>query len=267
MDLHAYLQRINYSGPVDVSLETLRQIHHQHLLHIPYENLDVQLRQPLDLDPQRIFNKLVTARRGGWCYEMNGLLGWALQEIGFNVMRMSGAVNRAGMGDGQLANHLILEVILDQPYMADVGLGDGLREPVPISAGQYTQGGLSYRLEKLPDGFWRFHNHKFSNVASFDFRHEAADENALAAKCRWLQEAEESPFRMLLIAQRFTPEGIHVQLGKVAAYITSTGKQTTEAETLRDLQQRLEDNFDLRVDVTELWPAIEKAHRYFKSGQ
>ncbi len=88
MDLQQYFSRIHYDGTPKVDFPTLAQIHHQHLLHIPYENLDVQLERPLDLDTTRIFEKLVTNHRGGWCYEMNGLLEWALKEIGFTVTRI-----------------------------------------------------------------------------------------------------------------------------------------------------------------------------------
>ena len=85
MKLDDYFARIDYRGPVAPDLACLRAIHRQHLLAIPYEDLDVQLGRPLDLDPERIFEKLVARRRGGWCYEMNGLLEWALTEIGFDA--------------------------------------------------------------------------------------------------------------------------------------------------------------------------------------
>jgi N-hydroxyarylamine O-acetyltransferase len=81
----------------------------------------------------------VTRRRGGWCYEMNGLMDWALREIGFKVTRMAGGVMRASVGDGVVGNHLVLKVDLDRPYLADVGFGDGLVEPIPIEPGRTKQ--------------------------------------------------------------------------------------------------------------------------------
>ena len=85
MNLQSYLDRICYHGPLQVNIETMTQIHSHHLLHIPYENVDVQLRRPVSLEIGPIFDKIVNQHRGGWCYEMNGLLAWALQEIGFTV--------------------------------------------------------------------------------------------------------------------------------------------------------------------------------------
>ena len=79
MKLDDYLARIEYQGPVAPTLACLSEVHRQHLLTIPYEDLDVQLGRALNLDIQRTFEKIVVRRRGGWCYEMNGLLGWALK--------------------------------------------------------------------------------------------------------------------------------------------------------------------------------------------
>ena len=99
MKLNDYLARIEYQGPVAPTLACLTEIHRQHLLTIPYEDLDVQLGRALNLDIQRTFEKIVARRRGGWCYEMNGLLGWALKEIGFEVTRVLGGIHRSLAGD------------------------------------------------------------------------------------------------------------------------------------------------------------------------
>ena len=69
-----------------------------HLLAIPYENLDIHLGRRVTLDPDATFDKLVDDRRGGWCFEMNGLLGRVLETLGFEVRYLSGAVGRAAHG-------------------------------------------------------------------------------------------------------------------------------------------------------------------------
>lgn len=262
-DLQCYLERIHFHATPKVDLETLQTLQHQHLLHIPYENLDVQLGRPLDFDIDRIFQKIVLNQRGGWCYEMNGLLGWALQQIGFQVTRMSGAVMRESQGDINLGNHLILEVQLDEPYLADVGLGDGLREPIPIRAGEHIQAGMHYHLEPIEDGFWRFHNQPLSNVSSFDFRHEPAAEKELADKCQWLQTSPDSPFTSMFIAQRFTPDSIAVQLGKIFTRLTREGKTSIEIADIDTFHQHMAETFGLEEDFTTLWPEILKAHERF----
>ena len=261
MNLEGYLDRIQFSGTPSEDLATLKQIHHQHLLHIPYENVDVQLGTPLDFDRERIYDKLVTRQRGGWCYEMNGLMSWALQEIGFSVARMSGGVMRETDGDGQMGNHLVLEVNLaGQKWLADVGLGDGARYPIPIQPDTHEQGGLTYGLKRLDDGYWRFENQHLSNVRSFDFKHEIASENQLEQKCHWLQTDPQSPFKQVLIVQRFTADTIEVQLGKRHTTITAHGKTSTDLETIEDMHHHLARVFGLDVDLTPIWSEIVAKH-------
>jgi N-hydroxyarylamine O-acetyltransferase len=260
VNLKAYLERIHYTDKPGVDLQTLRSIHRQHLLHIPYENLDVQLGTPLDFDRARIFDKIVTSRRGGWCYEMNGLLEWALEEIGFDVTRMCGGVMRETRGDDQIGNHLVLRVQLDRTYLADVGFGDGIIEPIPLEEGSYQQRFLSFRLERLEDGLWRFHNHGDSHVPSFDFDPAPADESLLAEKCAWLQKDPGSPFMMALIAQMHTPKGIMLQLGKISTDFSASGKQISVRESQAELSAHLKSVFGLHVDISPIWEKVESAH-------
>ena len=111
----AYFARIGYAGPTAPTLEVLRAVHRAHLLSIPYENLDIHLGLPVSLDPEAIARKLVDERRGGWCFEMNGLLGRVLETLGFEVRYLSGAVGRAARGWRAQGNHLVLLVTLDRP--------------------------------------------------------------------------------------------------------------------------------------------------------
>ena len=94
MDLQLYLDRIGFAGASRPDLATLRAIHRGHSLSISYENLDVQLGRPLTTSPAEAFEKIVRRGRGGWCYEMNGLLAAVLEEIGFKVTRLAGGVGR-----------------------------------------------------------------------------------------------------------------------------------------------------------------------------
>jgi len=75
MQLEDYLLRIGYKGEIQPDLNCLTQIHRCHALSVPYENLDVQLERPLDQDIERIFYKIVSCKRGGWCYEQDGTVG------------------------------------------------------------------------------------------------------------------------------------------------------------------------------------------------
>ncbi len=208
MQLAAYLDRIGVRGGVTPDLVGLRALHRAHLQAISYENLDVQLGRAADLDPARIYRKIVEQGRGGWCYEMNGLLGWALGEAGFDVTRMVGGVMASLAGEASMGSHLVLRVDLDRPYLVDVGLGDGLLEPIPIEAGTHREGERSYRLEALEGTErWRFHNHEGSPPPNFDFVTAPADEARLASVCEKLRTDPNSLFVQNLICIRADPGG------------------------------------------------------------
>lgn len=261
MKLADYLARIDYHGPVRPDLACLKSVHRQHLLNISYENLDVQLRRPVDQDIERIFEKIVVRGRGGWCYEMNGMLCWALREIGFDVMRMTGGVGRKERGDEALGNHLVLCVELDGPYIADAGLGNGLVEPTPLRAGSFTQGYRQFRWEPLEGSLWRFHNHPGATPPSFDVRHEPADEDLMAKTCEMLQSDPESMFRQNLICFRAHADGTSMLLGRVLTRTTANGETKTLLNSAQELSATLTQVFGLNEpESADLWPQVAARH-------
>ena len=259
MKLGEYLERIGYHGPTTPDLACLRGIHRRHVLSISYENLDVQMRRPVDLDMERIFEKMVIRRRGGWCYEMNGLLGWALGEIGFDVMRMSGAVMRSSQGHKTIGNHLVLAVQLEKPYIADAGLGDALIEPIPLGEGDIAQADRVFNLELQGDGFWRFRNHPGAIPSDFDFAYEPADEHLLARVCDELQADPDSMFRQNLICMRRDEGmGTHILLGRIFAHPDRSRVVLEDAEAFR---RTLAQVFELEdPELGDLWPQVVARH-------
>jgi N-hydroxyarylamine O-acetyltransferase len=262
MELSAYLDRISFRGEPRPDRATLEAVQRRHLLAIPYENLDVLLRRPVSIDPAAAFEKLVGRRRGGWCYEMNGVLGWALGEIGFAVTRLASAVMRPMFGDAALGNHLILRVDVDgRSMLADVGLGDGPITAYPIVEGAFEAGDWTYRLENLADGWWRLHNRPGARPPNFDFQLDRIDEALLGEKSALLQTDASSIFVQNLICQRFMAGG-HVQLlGKVLQRTTRDGASERELESADELTDVL--GIDFGIDepaAAALWPAICARH-------
>ncbi|WP_374446563.1 arylamine N-acetyltransferase [Stella sp.] len=205
--LDAYLARLGLSPPLDAGIETLTAIHRAHLRTFAWEALDAFMGWPSTVDPQDAFAKMVEGRRGGWCYEMNGLMGAALAALGFRVTRLCGAVERQRLGDGATGNHLTLQVDLDRPYLAEAGLADAIVEPVPMAVGPIRQRGFDFALVAPEDGWLRFENHPQGMARSFDFRPGGRDERSIAAAHRWLSGDPASPFTGSLALFRHTGEG------------------------------------------------------------
>jgi N-hydroxyarylamine O-acetyltransferase len=262
MNIQHYLARINLPSPPEPTLEGLKALHRAHLLAVPFENLEVQLGRRVGTAIPPIFEKIVGARRGGWCYEMNGVFGWALSELGFRVTRLAGGVMRAAAGDGQVGNHLVLRVDLDEgPVFADVGFGTGPMEPFAIAEGAFESHGFPYSLSRADGGFWRLTDHRGGSAFSYDVRTEPADENLLAEKCAWLQHAPESPFVQNLVAMRYTPEGHSTLRGRVLTRARPDARTEHVLESADELVAVLKDEFGLDVpEAAQLWPLVVKRH-------
>lgn len=156
IDLDAYLARIGYQGARTPTAETLRALHRAHLYSVPFENLDVVLKRPIRLDPASLQQKIVSGRRGGYCFESNGLFMHALQALGFAVTPLAARVLWE-RGDPTLPprSHMLLMVDLeDGLFLADVGFG-GQTPPRPLSLAVGLEQATShepYRLRRTEDG-------------------------------------------------------------------------------------------------------------------
>lgn len=261
LSLDRYFERIAFTLSPRVDIETLTMLHRLHLRAIPYENLDIQLGAPLTIDEADAFEKLVTRRRGGWCYEMNGLFGWVLRTIGFQVTPVAAGATRETRGDRMLGNHLALIVHLDQDYLVDVGFAEGQSEPLPLREGRYRQGVLQYGLEQAGESYWRFMNHSAAAVQSFDFRVLAADADLLAAQSAWLQTASESPFVNTALCFIFDAEGIAMLRERTFKRIDRYGIRECTVADIDEYRATLEETFNLQLlpeQVRKVWSQIEQ---------
>ena len=261
MTLAAYLDRIGFTGPVRPDLETLERVHLAHQLTVPFENLDVQLRRPVSLDPRVSLEKIVTRRRGGWCYEMNGVMGWALQEMGFDVQRLSAGVMREKLGDAPLGNHLCLLVKLDQPYLVDVGFGGSLAQPLPLRDIERDEHPYRVSLRKTSDGYWRFSEAAHGDPASFDFMAVPANEALFSRVSQDLWANPTSSFVQNLVVQRRTLDTHTTLRGRVLTIMDSTRKQKSLLHSADELVTVLRQHFDLEIpEAAGLWPKICARH-------
>jgi N-hydroxyarylamine O-acetyltransferase len=268
MTIDRYLQRIGLSERPPATLEGLRTLHRAHLRAVPYENLDVQLGRKVTIERGPILQKILGHGRGGWCYEMNGTLGWALGELGFKMTRVAGAVMREAFGDPFIGNHLVLKVELPEGlYLADVGFGDGPLEPFAIREGTFSMADFAFKLERVDDRWWRLHNHAYGGAKSFDFTLEPADESLLATQCHNLQTQPWSPFVQNLVVQRHTPEGLTILRGRVVRLVTPLGFSDRTLDNADELVRFVREAFDLDMpEIASLWPKICERHAAMFDG-
>lgn len=264
MNLQHYLDRIEYGETVEPSLGTLAGLHEAHVCSVPFENLDVQLGHPLTTHIEEAYEKIVFNSRGGWCYQQNGLFGWALSEIGFEVTRIAASVMRDHAGDASTASHLCLLVKLPETetkYLVDVGFGGSMVRPIPLIEGEYMQPPYKIGLEKLEDNHWRFWETSNGEIFSFDFLEEAACESTLSKKSAQLQSDPASNFVLNIVAQLRSHNRHCTLRGRVLTDIGPDTKNSITLESPEALVSVLSSEFRLVVPgVEHLWPKITARH-------
>lgn len=148
-----YLDRIGIARPASPDLAGLRALQSAHLRTVPFENLSIHLDEPYSLELDDLIDKIVTRRRGGFCYELNGAFAALLTSLGYRVTLLAARVFN-GTKPGPLFDHLALRVDLDEPWLADVGFGDFADEPLRLDErGAQHDGGGIFEIVPAPGGF------------------------------------------------------------------------------------------------------------------
>lgn len=225
LNIPAYLDRINYRGPVDADAETLRQLHVAHLRSVPFENLSIHAHEPVSLDDESLFEKIVTRRRGGFCYELNGLFAALLRALGFQVAMLSAEV---GNDDGTFSapfDHMALMVTLDERWLVDVGFGDSFIEPLRLDErGAQIQGDRAYRLE--PDDDYLVMQQKTSAVdpwkSGYRFNLTTYQYADYLERCLFHQTSPASHFTQNRICSMLTTNG-RISVSDTRFIVTENG--------------------------------------------
>jgi N-hydroxyarylamine O-acetyltransferase len=133
MDVDAYLDRLGVEWPAAADLATLRHLQERHVATVAFENLSVHLGEPVELAEEALFAKIVERRRGGFCYELNGLFAALLRELGYDASLHAAQVFRPDGSLGPPLDHAAIVVELDEPWLVDVGFGRFARYPLRLS--------------------------------------------------------------------------------------------------------------------------------------
>ena len=209
MNLRAYLRRIGVTGPLRADLRTLKRLHRQHLFTVPFENLSIHMGEPGSIDLVALYDKIVRRRRGGFCYELNGLFAELLRRLGYRVTLLSAGVAKDSGGFGPEYDHLLLLVELDRRWMVDVGFGENFKSPLDLDAtGLQVQGSKAYRIlrrdefhllqERSGAGRWK---------DSYRFTLAPRELAEFEAMCRWHQTSPDSHFTRNRVCSLATPLG------------------------------------------------------------
>jgi N-hydroxyarylamine O-acetyltransferase len=208
--LDAYFARIRYDGPRTPTLETLRTIQLLHPQAIAFENLNPLLGLPVQLDLESLQEKLIRSRRGGHCFEQNGVLLQALRALGFRVAGLAGRVVWNKPDDMvPPRSHMVLRVELEEgTFLADVGFGLSPTAPLRLAPDIEQQTPHeSFRLLKS-DGLYTLQcrlKDEWTSFYRFDLQEQAPIDYQVANY--YVSTWPSSHFINSLIAARATPDG------------------------------------------------------------
>lgn len=230
MNIDAYLERINYHGPREPNAETLRALQVAHLLRVPFENLSIHAGEPIVLAEDALFTKIVDQRRGGFCYECNGLFAGLLRALGFDVAMLAAGVTTRDGGFGPIFDHMALMVTLGERWLVDVGFGDSFLEPLLLdSRSEQAQGTRSFRLVDVEDHVvLMLRNDGEDWQPQYRFTLQPYTFPDYEEMCRFHQTSPESHFTQNLICSRATAAG-RITLSDMR-FITTSGPQRLRDE-------------------------------------
>jgi N-hydroxyarylamine O-acetyltransferase len=244
----AYLDRIGVpQGVTAPDAATLRRLHSAHLHAVPFENLSIHLGEPVPLDGGALFEKVVGRRRGGFCYELNGLFGLLLEAFGYRVHRMSARTFSTAHGYSPPLDHLALQVVdgAGDTWLADVGFGRHTEFPLRFDdrADQKDPGGL-FRIVENDDA-------EFTVLRDGEAQYRV-DPKPLALAdferaCWWQCTSPDSHFTQNLVCSRLTGDGRVTVTGHELITTDRDGRRVEQITSDEQLLAVLREQFGIAL--------------------
>jgi len=261
LDLDAYLRRIGHHGRLAATGQTLTALHRAHIAAIPFENLDIVLGRGVSVDLPGVQAKLVGRRRGGYCYEHGVLFAAVLERLGYTVERLLARIG-ADKQRPRPRSHMTLHVQADgQQWLADVGFGAGLHEPLPWGdTGPKQQGGWTYQL--VPDGIraWLLRERGRADWAPlYSFTAETQHAADVEVANHFTSTHPSSPFTGQLIVMRKDADARRQLVGRRLTLTRADGSTHEQQLTNAEVADALHHDFGLPLtqqDARELTAAL-----------
>ena len=213
MNVAEYLSRIDL-GETELApnIQSLRSLQSAHLLTVPFENLDIHWQRPIVIDTEKFFSKIVDERRGGFCYELNGLFNELLRDLGFRTRLVSARVFSGNEHGPEFDHAAIVVTIGDDEYLADVGFGAFTAEPLRLALDDEQQDANgAFLIRKREDGYLEVLKREDGQWRSeYMFMDVARDLAEFSDMCDFQQYAPDSHFRK----------------GKLCSIMTTGGRKT-----------------------------------------
>jgi N-hydroxyarylamine O-acetyltransferase len=213
---------------------------------VPFENLDIARGRPIILEEALLFEKIVPQRRGGFCYENNGLFAWLLRQLGFQVTVLSARVFD-GPAPGPEFDHMCLLVHLEERWLADVGFGDCFHEPLRLDESNVQErNGTLYRVAPGAER-WQLWENKGEWMPAYDFTLQPRHLSDFAEMCRYQQTSPNSIFTQKRVCTLARPTG-RITLSNQRLIINENGVRTEREVSDAEYDAILREQFGISFD-------------------
>ncbi|MBL6447769.1 arylamine N-acetyltransferase [Fulvivirga sp. 29W222] len=251
MNKDLYLSRIGYKAELILTFEVLKDLQKAHLLNIPFENLDIHFGNYIRLDIERIYQKVVVNKRGGFCYELNGLFYELLEALGYQTKRISARVFDSKKGYSKEYDHLVIIVEIDaQEYLVDVGFGEFTFGPLKVELDTIQQDERGDFVIDMLDENW-FRVGKVIDKAvtpQYIFKNQQREFDEFAEMCQYHQTSPESHFTQKRLISKPTENGRITLTGDLLKI--KEGEEVTEAVLKGEeaFHRELWNHFNIRIE-------------------
>ncbi|MFD6167688.1 arylamine N-acetyltransferase family protein [Streptomyces coeruleorubidus] len=259
----AYLRRLGVEHPAWPTVDVLRELHLRHLRTVPFENLSIHLGEEIVLEEKRLLDKVVGARRGGFCYELNGAFGALLAALGYDVALLAARVYGDEERLGIPYDHLALRVrtVDGGDWLADVGFG--AHSHLPLAFGergeQQDPGGTFRIVEAQPDAAGVRGGHHTVEAADLDVIRDGRPQYRLEVRPRvlgdfvagawWHSTSPVSHFTRSPVCSRVTEDGGRITLSGRRFTVTGAdgGRQERELGTDEEVLEVYRERFGIEL--------------------
>jgi N-hydroxyarylamine O-acetyltransferase len=253
--LRAYLERIGCDGDTRPDRATIERMQRSHRFAIPFENLDIPLGRGIELSPDRLFDKLVTRRRGGYCFEQNALFLGMAGAIGFSARPLLARVWLAAEGTPPRTHTLNLIRIDGEEIIADVGFGGSFVPPLRLADGAQTAtaDGARHRLVEDADHGWRLERDGGEGwQAQYSFGLDRVWPADLEAANHFTATRPGTRFTTLRIVSAATPDGYASLIGRTLTVSRSGQADVREIADAQQYRKILRERFALDLSGEEV---------------
>ena len=226
MNIKEYLNRIGFDYAENPTLDFLTKIQAKHLLTIPFEDLDIPSKR-IELNLEKIYKKIILNKRGGFCYELNGMLHWLLTSLGFRVDMLSARVfNEEKQKFGREYDHMVLLAHLTDDYLVDVGFGDSFRNPIKMPDGEVEDVSGVYKIVLSGENIYELlHKNENGWQRQYSFSIEPKRFEDYREMCDYQQDSPDSHFRTRMVCTIATETG-RITLSNNSLTITNGSTKT-----------------------------------------